>query len=84
MSRSTVRPRSGKCSFSRGASEDVDVQVRKPGLVDALFEVGKERQQILSNLRSAFEKKDLESVLHFVGQLIGLEKKLEGPSEKGH
>jgi ATP phosphoribosyltransferase regulatory subunit HisZ len=56
----------------------------QPGLVDALFEVGKERQQILSNLRSAFEKKDLESVLLFVGQLVGLDKKLEGPSEESH
>lgn len=56
----------------------------RPGLVDALFEVGKERQQILSNLRSAFEKKDLESVLLFVGQLVGLEQKLEGPSEESH
>lgn len=52
--------------------------------MDALLEVGKERQQILSNLRSAFEKKDLESVLLFVGQLVGLDKKLEGPSEESH
>ena len=55
-----------------------------PGLVDALFEVGKQRQRILSNLRAAFEKKDLENVLVYVEQLVGLDKKLEGPSEKGH
>jgi hypothetical protein len=56
----------------------------QPGLVDALFEVGRKRQQILSDLRSAFEKRDLDSVLLYVGQLVGLDAKLEGPSEKGH
>lgn len=55
-----------------------------PGLVDALFEVGKQRQQILTNLRAAFEKKDLNEILTYVEQLVGLDKKLEGPSEKSH
>lgn len=58
--------------------------MHQPGLVDALFEVGRERQQILSNLRSAFERNDLDSVLLFVAQLVGLDKKLEGPSEESH
>lgn len=57
----------------------------QPGLVDALVEVGKQRQQILSNLRSAFEKKDLASVLVYVEQIVGLDKKVEKePREKSH
>lgn len=56
----------------------------QPGLVDALIEVGRKRQQILSNLRSAFEKKDLGSVLQYVEQLVGLDRKLEEPGEKSH
>ena len=55
-----------------------------PGLVDALFEVGKQRQQILQNLRSAYEKKDLEAVLVHVAELVGLEESLERPREKSH
>lgn len=64
----------------------MDVTERQPGLVDALFEVGRERQQILSNLRSAFEKKDLDSVLLYVAQLVGLDADVKGPSseEKSH
>lgn len=60
------------------------VSDRQPGLVDALIEVGRKRQQILSKLRRAFESKDFESVLLYAGQLVGIEKKLEGPSEKGN
>jgi len=52
--------------------------------VDALFEVGKQRQQILQNLRSAYEKKDLEAVLVHVAELVGLEESLERPREKSH
>lgn len=55
-----------------------------PGIVDALFEIGKRRQQILSNLRKAREAQDLKKVLEFVDELVGLDKKLEGPSEKSH
>jgi hypothetical protein len=53
-------------------------------LVDALFEIGKQRQQLLSNLRTAYEKHDLGSVLECVEQLIGLDKKVKEPSEKRH
>ena len=57
----------------------------QPGLVDALFEVGKRRQEILSNLRSAFEAKDLDRVLTFVEQLVGLDEKLRKESrEESH
>jgi hypothetical protein len=56
-----------------------------PGLIDALFEVGKRRQEILSNLRSAFEEKDLERVLTYVEQLVGLDDKMRKESrEKSH
>ena len=57
---------------------------RQPGLVDALFEVGRARQQILSNLRSAFENRDLDSVLLYVEQLVGLDTKSEGKREESH
>lgn len=56
----------------------------RPGLVDALFEIGKERQEILKKLRVAYETNDLGAVLENVEKIIGLDKKLEGPSEKGH
>lgn len=58
---------------------------RQPGLVDALFEVGRQRQQILSNLRSAFEEKNLERVLTHVAELLGLDDKVkEASSEESH
>jgi hypothetical protein len=41
-------------------------------------------KQILSNLRSAFEKKDLDSVLLYVAQLVGLDADVKGPLEKSH
>jgi hypothetical protein len=50
--------------------------------VDALFEVGKQRQEILTNLRKAFEKKDLGGVLTYVEQLVGLDDQLERTREK--
>jgi hypothetical protein len=57
----------------------------QPGLVDALFEVGKQRQEILSNLRSAFETKNLGLVLTFVEQLVGLDDKVNRESrEESH
>ena len=57
---------------------------RQPGLVDALLEIGKERQQILADLRTAYQKKDLESVLKNVSKIVGLDEELEGPDEKSH
>jgi hypothetical protein len=54
----------------------------QPGLVDALFEVGKQRQEILSNLRKAFEANDLGGVLTYVEQLVGLDDGLERTREK--
>lgn len=45
------------------------------GLVDALFEVGRQRQQLLSNLRRALEEKNLGSVLLYAEQLVGLDVK---------
>jgi hypothetical protein len=55
------------------------------GLLDALVEVGKERQRILTNLRSAYEAHDLDGVLHYVGEIVGVEEKLEeAPRDKSH
>ena len=55
---------------------------RQPGLVDALLEVGKQRQQILSNLRSAFEEKNLDRVLTLVAELLGLDDRLKEASNE--
>jgi hypothetical protein len=55
------------------------------GLIDALVEVGKERQRILTNLRTAYVAHDLDGVLHFVAEIVGVDEKLEeGPREKSH
>jgi hypothetical protein len=55
------------------------------GLIDALVEIGKERQRILTNLRTAYEAHDLDEVLHFVAEIVGVEEKLEEePREKSH
>jgi hypothetical protein len=62
----------------------VDAVDPHPGLLDALFEVGRERQRILANLRSAYERKDFEGVLIYVEQIVGLEKKLEESGEKSN
>ena len=55
---------------------------RQPGLVDCLLEVGKQRQQILSNLRSAFEEKNLDRVLTLVAELLGLDDKVREASDE--
>jgi hypothetical protein len=57
-----------------------------PGLVDALIEVGRERQRIFENLRSAFERRDFQAVLVYVEQLVGLEAKVskEKSNEQSH
>jgi hypothetical protein len=52
--------------------------------MDALFEVGRKRQQILMKLREAVEKRDLKTLLQYAGQLVGLDEKMEEPHEKGH
>ena len=63
----------------------VMIPIKKhPGLVDALYSVGKQRQQILSNLRHAYQKKKLDDVLKYVAELIGVDEKLEAPLEKSH
>jgi hypothetical protein len=55
------------------------------GLIDALVEIGKERQRILTNLRAAYVAHDLDGVLHFVSEIVGVEEKLEEePREKSH
>jgi hypothetical protein len=55
------------------------------GLIDALVEVGKERQRILTNLRTAYEAHDLDQVLHFVAEIVGVDEKIEeAPIEKSH
>jgi len=54
----------------------------QPGLVDCLLEVGKQRQQILCNLRSAFEEKNLDRVLTLVAELLGLDDKVRKASNE--
>jgi hypothetical protein len=38
--------------------------------VEALFEVGKQRQALLGNLRKAFESNDLEGVLTYSDRIF--------------
>jgi hypothetical protein len=47
--------------------------VHQPGIVDALFEVGKQRQEILRNLKKAYEKDDVDNMRKYVRELIGLD-----------
>lgn len=58
---------------------------RNAGLLDALIEIGKERQQVLANLKVAYESHDFENTLVYVGQLLGLNEKVKGlEHEKSH
>jgi hypothetical protein len=60
-------------------------QTHQPGLIDALVEIGRERQRILTNLRTAYEAHDLDGVLKHVGEIVGVEEKIEEePREKSH
>lgn len=48
-----------------------------PGLIDAILEVGRERQQILDKLKSAFENEDYDAALFHARLLVGLDSNMD-------
>ena len=48
-----------------------------PGLIDAILEVGRERQQILNKLKSAFENEDYTAALFHARLLVGLDSNMD-------